>query len=86
MRKQKAIIVGAGIAGIATAIRLVVKGYEVEVHEKNTVAGGKMYLIEKQGYKLMLALHFLPSQLTSRSYFNWLVKTSITISNTAHFH
>ncbi|MEY3186759.1 MAG: phytoene desaturase, partial [Bacteroidota bacterium] len=51
MRKQKAIVVGAGIAGIATAIRLAVKGFEVEVHEKNSVAGGKMYLIEKQGYK-----------------------------------
>lgn len=51
MHKKKAIIVGAGIAGIATAIRLAIKGYEVEVHEKNAVAGGKMYLIEKGGYK-----------------------------------
>lgn len=51
MHKKKAIIVGAGIAGIATAIRLAIKGYEVKVHEKNAVAGGKMYLIEKGGYK-----------------------------------
>lgn len=51
MHKKKAIVVGAGIAGIATAIRLAIKGYEVEVHEKNAVAGGKMYLIEKGGYK-----------------------------------
>ena len=51
METKKAIVVGAGIAGIATAIRLAIKGYEVEVHEKNTVAGGKMYLIEKGGYK-----------------------------------
>jgi phytoene desaturase len=51
MEPKKAIVVGAGIAGIATAIRLSLKGFEVEVHEKNTVAGGKMYLIEKAGYK-----------------------------------
>ncbi len=51
MHKKKAIVVGAGIAGIATAIRLALKGFEVEVHEKNAVAGGKMYLIEKGGYK-----------------------------------
>ena len=51
MKNKKAIIVGAGIGGIATAIRLAVKGYEVEVYEKNDVAGGKMYLIEKEGFK-----------------------------------
>ena len=35
MKSNKAIVVGAGIGGIATAIRLAVKGFEVEVHEKN---------------------------------------------------
>ena len=51
MNNKKAIVVGGGIGGIATAIRLSVMGYEVEVFEKNEVAGGKMYLIEKNGYK-----------------------------------
>ena len=50
MKTTKAIVVGAGIGGIATAIRLAVKGFEVEVHEKNEVAGGKLYLIEKDGF------------------------------------
>ena len=50
MRNRKAIVIGAGIAGIATAIRLSLKGYDVEIHEKNSVAGGKMYSIEKNGY------------------------------------
>jgi len=50
MQSTKAIVVGAGIGGIATAIRLAVKGFEVEVHEKNEVAGGKLYLIEKDGF------------------------------------
>ena len=50
MRNRKAIVVGAGIAGIATAIRLSLKGYDVKIHEKNSIAGGKMYSIEKNGY------------------------------------
>jgi phytoene desaturase len=50
-RPKKTIVVGAGIGGLATAIRLAVKGHDVEVYEKNSVAGGKMYLIEKQGYR-----------------------------------
>lgn len=50
MNTKKAIIIGGGVGGIATAIRLSVMGYDVDVFEKNLVAGGKMYLIEKEGY------------------------------------
>ncbi|MDO8898211.1 MAG: FAD-dependent oxidoreductase, partial [Bacteroidales bacterium] len=38
----KAIVVGAGIAGIATAIRLQHKGYSVVVLEANSYPGGKL--------------------------------------------
>lgn len=39
---MKAAIIGAGIAGIASAIRLAVKGYAVEVFEANAYPGGKL--------------------------------------------
>ncbi|WP_266203564.1 1-hydroxycarotenoid 3,4-desaturase CrtD [Pontibacter kalidii] len=39
---RKAAIIGAGIGGIATAVRLAVKGYEVTVLEANPTFGGKM--------------------------------------------
>jgi phytoene desaturase len=48
---KKAIIIGAGIAGIAAAIRLAVKGYDVEVFEANSYPGGKLTFIEKGGYR-----------------------------------
>ena len=38
----KAIVIGAGIGGIATAIRLANKGYRVEVFEANDYVGGKL--------------------------------------------
>ena len=38
----KAVLVGAGIGGIATAIRLARKGYSVEVYEANPYIGGKL--------------------------------------------
>lgn len=50
MPQAKAVVIGAGIAGLATAVRLAVQGFEVTVHEKNDSAGGKMYLIERDGY------------------------------------
>jgi len=46
-----AIIIGAGIAGIATAIRLAVKGFHVNIFEKNGYAGGKMNVLEQDGYR-----------------------------------
>jgi phytoene dehydrogenase-like protein len=48
---QKTIVIGAGIAGIATAIRLAVKGWKVDVYEANSYPGGKLSEIEQQGYR-----------------------------------
>ncbi len=48
--QKKAIIIGAGIAGIACAIRLAVQGYTVQIYEKNGYPGGKLSLIEKDGF------------------------------------
>ena len=39
---KKAIVVGSGIAGIASAIRLSVLGYSVQIFEKNSYPGGKL--------------------------------------------
>ncbi|HEX5152011.1 MAG TPA: 1-hydroxycarotenoid 3,4-desaturase CrtD [Parafilimonas sp.] len=49
--KQKALIIGAGVAGMACGIRLAVKGFEVTIFEKNNYPGGKLYLLEKDGYR-----------------------------------
>ncbi len=42
MSKPTAIVIGAGIAGLASAIRLAVQGFEVNVFEKNNYPGGKL--------------------------------------------
>ncbi|TKC00128.1 1-hydroxycarotenoid 3,4-desaturase CrtD [Pedobacter cryophilus] len=47
----KAIIIGAGIAGIGSAIRLAVKGYEVQVFEANSYPGGKLSEFEQGNYR-----------------------------------
>jgi phytoene desaturase len=48
---EKTLIIGAGIAGIAAAIRLAVKGYQVEVYEANAYAGGKLAELKMDGYR-----------------------------------
>ncbi|MEO8711796.1 MAG: 1-hydroxycarotenoid 3,4-desaturase CrtD [Parafilimonas sp.] len=49
--KQKAFIIGSGIAGIACAIRLAVQGFAVTVFEKNSYPGGKLFTFEKDDYR-----------------------------------
>jgi phytoene desaturase len=51
MSHKKAIIIGAGVAGLASAIRLAVQGFVVEVYEKNSYPGGKLSHFETNGYK-----------------------------------
>ena len=48
---KKALIIGAGIAGIATAIRLAVKGFEVAVFEANAYPGGKLAEVVQNGFR-----------------------------------
>ena len=48
---QKAIVIGAGIAGIATSIRLARQGYEVKVYEANSYPGGKLTTLQHGDYR-----------------------------------
>lgn len=62
---KKAIIIGSGIAGIASSIRLALKGYEVEVFEANEYPGGKLSEIQLGEYRFDAgpSLFTLPEQV-----------------------
>ncbi|MFN8346155.1 MAG: 1-hydroxycarotenoid 3,4-desaturase CrtD [Spirosomataceae bacterium] len=49
--KKTAAVIGAGIAGIASGIRLANKGYEVHIFEANSYPGGKLSSFELKGYR-----------------------------------
>jgi len=49
--KPTAIVIGAGIGGIATAARLAKNGYEVTVLEKNETPGGRCNQIIRDGHR-----------------------------------
>lgn len=48
---KKAIIIGSGIGGLATACILGKAGYSVEVFEKNEQLGGRLSVIEQDGFR-----------------------------------
>ena len=51
MNKKTIAIIGAGIAGIASAIRLKSQGHNVLVFEANNYPGGKLTAFSEQGYR-----------------------------------
>ena len=76
------VIIGSGIAGLATACRLRAAGFKVLVIEVNSYPGGKLTEIRNQGYRfdagpsLFTMPHFLDDVFTSagrnpRDYYNY---------------
>ena len=47
---KKVAIIGSGVGGLATSIRLALKNYEVTVFEANPYFGGKLSSFEKDGF------------------------------------
>jgi phytoene dehydrogenase-like protein len=50
MGKKKALIIGTGLGGLATALRLAHKGYEVELVEKDSQPGGRLNQLKSEGF------------------------------------
>ena len=48
---MNAIVIGAGVAGLATSIRLQSAGYKTTIFEANSYPGGKLTVIEKDGFR-----------------------------------
>ena len=62
---KKAIIIGSGIAGLAASIRLLHKGFKVDIFEANSYPGGKLSEIDIKGYRFDAgpSLFTLPEQM-----------------------
>ncbi len=58
-RKQKAIVIGAGVGGLATANFLAQNGYEVEIYEKNCNPGGRCGQKIQDGHRFDLGATIL---------------------------
>lgn len=62
---KKALVIGAGLGGLTTALRLKSKGFDVEVVEKYHQAGGRLNQLKKDGFTFDLA----PTSISMRSEF-----------------
>ena len=56
--QKRVLIIGTGLGGLTTALRLSGRGYEVVMVEKYHQAGGRLNLLEKDGFKFDMAPTF----------------------------
>ena len=86
--QKKAIIIGAGVAGLSLAVRLQSKGIEVSVFEANSYPGGKLTELSKKGYRFDMgpSLFTMPqfveelfsiSNKNSTDYFSYKKKETV---------
>ena len=71
---KKVLIIGAGIGGLSTAVRLLSKGYEVEILEKQDTIGGKVNQINDNGYKFDLTASVLMNPNIYKELFTYANK------------
>lgn len=69
---RKAVIIGAGIGGITTALYLVNSGYSVRVYEKNSAPGGRCSRLIRDGHRFDLGATMLLMPDIYRSVFKSL--------------
>jgi phytoene desaturase len=70
--KKSAIIIGAGIGGIATSVYLAKNGYNVTVFEKNSAPGGRCGQLIRDGHRFDLGATMLMMPDTYREIFDSL--------------
>lgn len=67
---MKTIIVGSGLGGLVTALRLAKKGYKVEVVEKFNQPGGRLNKLQKDGFTFDMAPSFFSMSYTFKELMN----------------
>ncbi|HEX8548933.1 MAG TPA: NAD(P)-binding protein, partial [Cytophagaceae bacterium] len=68
---KKALIIGAGLGGLATALRLSCRGYEVEIIEKYHQAGGRLNQLQKDGFTFDLGPSFFSMSYEFKELFDY---------------
>lgn len=77
---KKALIIGSGLGGLATALRLTSKGYQVTILEKHSTPGGRMNIIEMDGFRFDMGPSFMSMTYEFDELFN-----SVGIKNPVEF-
>lgn len=66
----KALIIGSGLGGLSTALRLSKKGYNVTILEKHSTPGGRLNIVEQDGFRFDMGPSFMSMTYELDELFN----------------
>ena len=58
-KKEKVVIIGGGIAGLAAGTYALLSGFDAEIYEKNAIPGGECIGWNRKGYHIDNCIHWL---------------------------
>jgi len=67
---KSAIIIGSGLGGLSTALRLSHNGYDVTILEKHSTPGGRLNIIEQDGFRFDMGPSFMSMTYELDELFN----------------
>ena len=67
---KSAIIIGSGLGGLSTALRLSSLGYKVTVLEKYSTPGGRLNQLKKDGFTFDIGPSFMSMSFELRELFD----------------
>lgn len=76
---KKVLIIGGGIAGLSAGIYAAMNGFETEIIEMHSVAGGQCTAWDRKGYRFDYCLHWLIG--TAKGAFHEIWKETNVINN-----
>ena len=71
----KVIVIGAGFGGIAVALRMRARGYDVTLLDRLSAIGGRAQVLSVAAFAMMLARPLLPHLFYSMNYLAFSEKT-----------
>lgn len=67
---KRALIIGSGLGGLSTALRLSSKGYKVTIIEKHSTPGGRLNVVESEGFRFDMGPSFMSMTYELDELFN----------------
>ena len=77
----KVIVIGAGFGGIAVALRMRARGYDVTLLDRLSAIGGRAQVLSVAAFAMMLARPLLPHLFYSMNYLAFSEKNEKIMSN-----
>lgn len=78
MERNRCVIIGSGLGGLACGVLLSRAGYHVDIYEQGAQPGGSLQCFYRDGAKFETGMHFIGSALPGETLYKYLTLLNLT--------